>query len=77
MNHPTTVHDMELLKPISVFSKIREDILNKMFTSVINDTGGKVTTGVIDTGSKFTLSLFKDSIECVATVPNIGISKSV
>jgi hypothetical protein len=73
MNPLTTVHDMQLLKPISVFSKIREDILNKMFTSVVNNTGGKVTTGVIDTGSKFRLSLLKID----ATVANTGISKSV
>jgi hypothetical protein len=42
MNHLTTVHDMELLKPISVFSKIREDILNKMFTSVITTPAAKL-----------------------------------
>ncbi len=34
-------------------SKIREDILEWMFITSVNDTGDKLFTGVNDTGDKF------------------------
>ena len=41
------------LGPFRIFSKIREDILEWMFITSVNDTGDKLFTGVNDTGDKF------------------------
>ncbi len=41
------------LGPFQTFSKIREDILEWMFITCVNDTGDKLFTGVNDTSDKF------------------------
>ncbi len=41
------------LGPFRICSKIREDILEWMFITVVNDTGDMLFTGVNDTGNKF------------------------
>jgi hypothetical protein len=38
------------LGPFQIFSKIPEDILQRMFITGVNDTGDKLFTGVNDTG---------------------------
>ncbi len=40
------------LGPFRIFSKIREDILEWMFITGVNDAGDKLFTGVNDTGDK-------------------------
>jgi hypothetical protein len=42
------------LGPFQIFSKIRGDICKSRCTTDINDTGGKIATGITgDTGGKF------------------------
>ncbi len=41
------------LGPFRIFLKIREDILEWMFITGVNDTGNKLFSGVNDTGDKF------------------------
>ncbi len=41
------------LGPFRIFSKIREDILEWLCITGVNDTGNKLFTGVNDTGDKF------------------------
>ncbi len=41
------------LGPFRIFSKIREDILEWIFITGVNNTGDKLFTGVNDTGNKF------------------------
>ena len=41
------------LGPFRIFSKIREDILEWMFITGVNDTGDKLLSGVNDVSEKF------------------------
>ncbi len=41
------------LGPFQIFSKIREDILEWMFITGVNDNGDMLFTSVNDTGDKF------------------------
>ncbi len=50
-----------LSSPISISSKMREDILNSRCTTSANSTSGKLTTSVVYTGDKFTIN-FKDTV---------------
>ncbi len=45
------------LGPFRIFSKIREDILEWMFITGVNDTGDKLFTGVNDTGHKHSFAI--------------------
>ncbi len=46
------------LGPFRIFSKIREDILEWMFITGVNDTSDKLFTGVNDTCDKFIAGIF-------------------
>ncbi len=60
-----------LLGPFQIFSKIREDILEWMFITGLNDTGNKLFTGVNDTGDKFVTDFQWSQ---VSLIPAINLS---
>ena len=60
------------LGPFQIFSKIREDILEWMFITGVNDTGDKLFTGVNDTGDKFFAGVVDTAEQFFAGVVDTG-----
>jgi hypothetical protein len=60
-----------------MFSKIRKDIRNSWCTIDVNDTGGKLTTGVVDTRSRIFFEIYIDRSDNGVNMPPVSTKPAV